>query len=82
MSAHMHRCDKCGYEHDYPKASRAVLFFIKAAAFVTVQLLAAHEVGGWLAIALLVNALLNVIAVALMIAGLASLAARNSGGRR
>lgn len=73
--ANRHRCPTCRGMHLAPKASNALRTIVLSAAFIVVEVLAAIQLGGWLAAALWGIAAWNAAVLAFVITGLAMLAA-------
>lgn len=70
-----HACPTCHTLHDVPKARPVLMTYLRAAAFTTVEVLAALALDGWLAVALWLVAAWNVFLVVLLTVGLANVAA-------
>jgi hypothetical protein len=56
-----HKCQECHFLHYYPKKHRPVVFWLQAIVFSVIEILAARQIDGLLAVGLYAIAALNAI---------------------
>lgn len=71
-----HACPTCHAKHTAPKASNMINTLVRCVVFTTIEVAAALALDGWLALGIWAIATWNVLLLALLVFGMAQIAAK------